>query len=226
MACLGPTPYDRAMLLAREANRRYFREAYRTGIHGWETEKPSRWAVRFLRQVRRRVPAGRLLDVGCGEGRHSLAASQLGFEVTGIDYQPLALRRARRLAAIRRVEGIRFRRMNALSLSCRPFSFDVVVDWGCLHHQRKADWPVYLAGILRVLKPGGFYILSAFSPRFRFFQGARRPWHIALGAYRRCFTRPEILRLFGNHFEILKIEEERGEGRGFWHVLMKRRETS
>lgn len=211
------------MLLADEANRRYFREAYRKREHGWETEEPSPYAEAFLRRVRRQVPVGTLLDIGCGEGRHCLAARRLGFKVTGIDYEPLALERARHFAVVRHVGGIRFRKANVFSLPFLRSSFDVVLDYGCLHHQRKSDWTAYRASVLRVLKPHGFYILSVFSPKFCFFRASRRPWHIAFGAYRRCFTQQEISELFGPHFEIPAIVEEQGEGRGFWHVLMKRR---
>jgi SAM-dependent methyltransferase len=211
------------MLPADEANRQYFRESYRKREHGWETEEPSPYAVAFLQRVRRQVPAGTLLDIGCGEGRHCFAAWRLGFKVTGIDYEPLALERARHFAVVKHVDGIRFRKANVFSLPFPHSSFDVVLDYGCLHHQRKSDWTAYMASILRVLRPLGFYILSVFSPKFRLFRASRRPWHIAYGAYRRCFTPQEISALFGRYFEILAIAEEQGEGRGFWHVLMKRR---
>ena len=211
------------MLPADEANRRYFRESYRTGKHGWEIEEPSRCALAFLKQVRRQVQAGTLLDIGCGEGRHCFAAWHLGFEVTGIDYEPMALERARHFALTKHAEDITLCKANVFSLPFPRSSFDVVLDYGCLHHQRKSDWTAYAASILRVLKPFSFYILSVFSPKFHFFRAHRRPWHIAYGAYRRCFTQQEISVLFGRQFEILAIEEVKGEGRGFWHVLMKRR---
>lgn len=211
------------MLSAREANRRYFREAYRTAEHGWAVDKPSPYAVNYLKRLRQVVPHGKLLDVGCGEGRHSLAAARLGFNVTAIDYEPLALKRARRAAQARHAKGITFRKADVFRLPFADASFDVVVDWGCLHHQRKTDWPAYRASLMRVLKPQGYYVLSVFSPRFRFFRSSRRAWHIACGAYRRCFTRREILELFSRDWEMLSIREERGEGGGFWHVLMKRR---
>jgi SAM-dependent methyltransferase len=208
---------------ATEVNQKYFREAYRTGLHGWETEEPSPWALAFLRKVKKRGAVPKLLDVGCGEGRHCIAARRLGFEVTGIDFQPLALARARRFAAMRRLSGISFRRADILAQPFRRSSFDVVLDWGCLHHQRKTDWPSYLHELLRVLKPEGFYILSVFSPEFRYFRGSERSWHVAYGAYRRCFTESEIRTLFCRHFEILQIVEDRAEGRGFFHALMRRR---
>jgi len=207
------------MLTAEEANRRYFEAAYRTGQHGWEVETPSPYAMRFLKRLVRLVPGGvrqahpalslskggKLLDIGCGEGRHAIAAAQMGFQVTAVDFEPRALQRARRFAGLQGMKGIKFRRADVFRLPFRDAAFDVALDYGCLHHQRKSDWPAYRASVLRVLKPQGFYVLSVFSPAFRFFRGSRQPWHIAHGAYRRCFTSEDIARLFGSHFEVLEM---------------------
>jgi hypothetical protein len=72
-----------------------------------------------------------------------------------------------------------------------------------------------------VLAPGGFFVLCVFGRRFPLFQGSRRPWHIAQGAYRRYFAAGEIRRLFGADFEILELAVQK-DGGGFWHVLMRR----
>jgi SAM-dependent methyltransferase len=210
-------------LSAKRTNRRYFRDAYRTGRHGWEVEEPSPYAVGFLKRLRRVLPGGKLLDIGCGEGRHAIAASQLGFRVTAVDYEPLALKRARRFAMAKGARGIVFRKLNVLHLPVPRRLFDIVFDYGCLHHQRKTDWPAYRASILRILARDGFFVLSVFSPKFPLFHGGRRKWHIARGSYRRCFTRGDILRLFGREFEPLEIIEENGGRHGFWHVLFRRR---
>lgn len=211
------------MISAKSANRHYFHEAYRTGKHGWGIEEASPYAVRFLRRLTRAIPGGTLLDVGCGEGRHSIAAARLGFRVTGADYEPLALRRARRFAKNKQAQGIVFRRANVLSLPFADARFDVVLDYGCLHHQRKSDWPAYTSGILRVLKPGGFYILSVFGPGFHLLRKSQRPWHIAQGAYRRRFAKEDLLALFGRSMDVLVVTRENGKQESFWHVLMRRR---
>ncbi len=211
------------MLSAEEANRQYFREAYGTGEHGWEAEKPSPCGLEYLARVAKVVPGGRLLDVGCGEGRHCFAAARAGFQVIGVDYEPLALQRAREAARRLKLAGVTFRRANVFSLPFPEAYFDVLLDYGCLHHQRKADWAAYRRALLRVLKPGGFYLLSVFSPHFRMFRGRRRPWHIAYGAYRRCFTLEDIRALYGRDFEVLEAREERDERTGLWHLLMRRK---
>jgi SAM-dependent methyltransferase len=212
------------MLTAAETNHHYFHEAYSTGRHGWEVENPSPYVVDFLDRLRALVPGGRLLDLGCGEGRHSLAAARAGFRVVGVDYEPLALHRARRTARAVGLTGITFRQADALHLPFPAGSFDVVLDYGCLHHQRKSDWPAYRAGLLRVLKPRGYYVLSVFSPDFPLFHGSRRPWHLAYGSYRRYFTREDLEGLFGGEFEFLELVEQGGEGGGFWHALAKIRQ--
>ena len=211
------------MLSAEKANQRYFREAYRTGKHGWAVEDPSPYAVKFLNQLKHVIPGGIFLDVGCGEGRHAIVAARMGFKVIGIDYEPSALKRAQRFAKDKKVRGIIFRVANVLCLPPQDTAFDIVLDYGCLHHQRKVDWAAYKASVLRVLSSNGFFILSVFSPKFPLFRGSQKNWHIAKGAYRRYFTRRDILELFGREFEVLEMIEENGGQHGFWHVLFRRR---
>lgn len=51
-----------------------------------------------LREVADLSP-GTAVDVACGEGRNSLYLASLGWQVTGIDFSPVAIDRARTLAA-------------------------------------------------------------------------------------------------------------------------------
>jgi hypothetical protein len=44
------------MRRAADANRAYFREAYRTGIHGWKADDPSPYAVDFLKELAALLP--------------------------------------------------------------------------------------------------------------------------------------------------------------------------
>ena len=45
------------------------------------------------------LPHGRALDLGCGEGRHSLWLATRGWEVVGTDFSEVALDKARRISA-------------------------------------------------------------------------------------------------------------------------------
>lgn len=209
------------MMQASKVNRKYFRQAYRTGIHGWEADEPSPYAVDFLKQLAGVVPGGAMLDIGCGEGRHAIAAATMGFKVIAIDAEPLAIQRAQQCAGSAGLPGIRFQVEHAFRLPFSPASFDIVLDYGCLHHQRKCDWPSYRNSILKALRPTGYYILSVFTPEFRLFAGKTRRWHIADGAYRRCFTRGDLDEFAAGHFEFLAVHEQLPAG--FWHALMRQR---
>ncbi|MCD6263961.1 class I SAM-dependent methyltransferase [Candidatus Bathyarchaeota archaeon] len=49
-------------------------------------------------------PKGRILDLCCGIGRHSVPLAERGYQVTGIDLSPVLIARARELAKARGVE--------------------------------------------------------------------------------------------------------------------------
>jgi cyclopropane fatty-acyl-phospholipid synthase-like methyltransferase len=209
---------------AEAENRRYFRQAYQAGRHGWESDQPSPYVAQNLSAVARLTPGRRLLDIGCGEGRHCILAARMGFIPTGVDYEPLAIRRAQ--ANIRKAglaRQVHFLVADVFALPLDPASFDIVLDYGCLHHQKKSDWGRYRAAILSVLAPQGYFLLSVFSTAFRTFGAQTRSWHIAHGAYRRFFTAQDLHQLFDRDFEFLSLEEERDDVRGFWHALLKRK---
>ncbi|QBJ96030.1 class I SAM-dependent methyltransferase [Rhodococcus sp. ABRD24] len=44
------------------------------------------------------LPAGRALDLACGEGRHALWLATRGWETTGVDYSKVAIEKAREIA--------------------------------------------------------------------------------------------------------------------------------
>jgi len=57
--------------------------------------RPSTWFFWYAHLIR---PGARVLDLACGEGRHSLAAAALGATVTAIDRDEARLATARELA--------------------------------------------------------------------------------------------------------------------------------
>lgn len=67
----------------------------------------------------------RLLDIGCGTGRHTIELTRRGYQVTGIDYSESMLRRAREKASEQKLV-IDFQHHDARNL---PFTneFDVVI---------------------------------------------------------------------------------------------------
>ena len=59
-----------------------------------------KWSINHKRSMR--YVSGRVLDIGCGAGRHSLYLQKKGFDVLGIDLSPLAVK-VSKLRGVRRV---------------------------------------------------------------------------------------------------------------------------
>jgi SAM-dependent methyltransferase len=109
-------------------------------------------------------PGMRVLDVGCGPGRHAAALARRGIRAHGIDVSA----RFVELAAAAAPPGATFERLDARAL---PFveEFDAAVSlcqggFGLLGGDGEG---AVLAGMARALRPGGLLAVSAFSAYFQ-----------------------------------------------------------
>lgn len=124
--------------------------------------------VDFLVESLALTPGMRVLDVGCGPGRHSLSLAGRGIDTVGVDisrrFIELASASAQRLTV-----PATFVRTDARELNFDA-EFDAVISlcqgaFG-LQGLAGADASV-LDGIARALKPGGLAAMSAFSAYFQ-----------------------------------------------------------
>ncbi|MEE8282726.1 MAG: class I SAM-dependent methyltransferase [candidate division NC10 bacterium] len=209
-----------------EQQKIFFRRAYEAGETPWPRLKPTPAVVRLARRLRRERGRAQVLDVGCGEGRHMIYLAKEGHRAVGVDYEALALRKASTRREARPVRSrLTFVLADAFRLPFREGSFDALLDCGCFHHVKKADWSRYLSGLGALLKPGGYLHLTAFSTRFKHYPGERRSrnWVVHRNHYDHFFRKGDFARIFGKTFEILKIEEERQGLHAFWHILLRKR---
>jgi tellurite methyltransferase len=106
----------------------------------------------------------RVLDLGCGVGRHALLFAEHGFDVEAIDGAVAGLDFACRQAAARGLR-ISLRQADADALPFADESFDYVLSWNVIFHGTMGDVGRRLAEIWRVLKPGGLYQGTMLSKR-------------------------------------------------------------
>jgi SAM-dependent methyltransferase len=111
------------------------------------------------------APRGRALDVACGSGRQAARLTALGYEVSGIDLTPAMLDRARARCpdATLTVGGWD-------ELPYEDASFDVVASALALCHAVDVRPPV--AEMARVLRPGGWLVVSDIHPMSTVLGGA------------------------------------------------------
>jgi SAM-dependent methyltransferase len=118
--------------------------------------------IAFLLDVLSLPSGARVLDVGCGPGRHSVPLAQAGLAVTGVDVSRRFLDLAAEAARSAGV-GASFFEVDARQM---PFEaeFDAVVSicQGGFGLMGKDD-ALVLRRIAESLKPGGVVVLTAFS---------------------------------------------------------------
>ena len=104
------------------------------------------------------TPGVRVLDFACGNGENGIYAASCGGDVTGIDISPEGVENANSNAAIAGVGSkCRFEVMDGESMTFPDDSFDVVVEYGALHH---VDLDAAMRELARVLKPCGKMICT------------------------------------------------------------------
>ena len=108
----------------------------------------------------------RVLDVGCGFGGTSrYLAKALGPEasVTGITLSPGQVKRGTELAVAQAVPNVEFQVMDALKMDFPDNTFDIV--WACESGEHMPDKKAYIDEMMRVLKPGGKYVMATWCQR-------------------------------------------------------------
>ncbi len=131
------------------------------GKPGFTSEQDVRDMFAFVEAVLQKegqCPAGRLLELGCGDGCLTLPLARKGFETYGIDISPVAIAWAKEKAQAQGL-SIDFRIGNVLDLPYPDDFFDLVVDGHCFHCIIGEDRKVFLSQALRVTRPGGLFLV-------------------------------------------------------------------
>ena len=104
-------------------------------------------------------PGQRALDLCCGTGDVAFALARTGAAVTGLDFSPAMLAVARQRAG-RELRPVEFLEGDALNLPFPDDTFDVItISYGL---RNLADFDVGVAGMKRVLRPGGRLLVLDF----------------------------------------------------------------
>jgi SAM-dependent methyltransferase len=134
----------------------------------------------------------RILDAGCGTGNNLSHFRRFGHTV-GVDLSDEALRFCRS-------RGVAAARASLLSLPFPDASFDAVTSFDVLYHRWVEDDRVAVREIVRVLKPGGLFLVRV--PALKMLWGA----HDEAVHSRHRYTRGEVRRLLeGEGLEVVRL---------------------
>jgi SAM-dependent methyltransferase len=134
------------------------RQRYLTGDMPWDSSLPPPEVIELAKVL----PAGRMLDLGCGPGRACIYLAGLGWQCDGVDFIPEAIERAKAWAVSANVAGrTRFYNASVAALDFLQPSYDLAVDVGCLHAQTAEVKEIYANNLKRLIRPDGYYLLFA-----------------------------------------------------------------
>ncbi len=116
--------------------------------------------VNKLEELFKRDSVRRILDFGCGTGRHTVYFAKKSFEVFGFDESKDAVERARQLLRSGNL-GANVRVWNMTKpLPYHDGFFDAVLAVRVIHHSLMSNIVKIVSEIDRVLRPGGYLFLQ------------------------------------------------------------------
>ena len=129
-------------------------------MNGRPTAADSCWP-RAAAPGRTNAPPGRALDLGCGTGTNVITLAKNGWQSTGVDFVPKAIRAARRKAAQAEITAD-FQVGDVTKLDGIQGPFDLILDIGCYQSLDSQGMQAYRGNIKCLLAAGGTYMIYLF----------------------------------------------------------------
>jgi cyclopropane fatty-acyl-phospholipid synthase-like methyltransferase len=170
----------------------------------WHMETPSTVLVELVESGI--IQPCKTIDLGCGAGTYAIYFASVGFEVTGVDSSPTAIRIAQDRA---RKKGVRCRFIVADLLGDMheiTEKFDFAYDWEVLHHIFPEDRPTYIRNVVSLLNPNGLYFSVSFSEKDPQFGGTGKFRKTHLGTTLYFSSESEIRDLLSPYFVVKELK--------------------
>jgi len=120
-------------------------------------------AERLIDMLEEHLPhhqCSKILDLGCGRGRHSINLNKRGYRVKGIDLSEKAINKARERAEKMDLDNIQFEVRDMRNPL--PETFDAIVNLFTTFGYFSSDHENALVfdSVIKMLKPGGVFVLD------------------------------------------------------------------
>lgn len=183
----------------------------------WNSETPPELLVELIDTQKLR-PC-KAIDLGCGAGNYAIYLASRGFEVTGIDFSPAAIKLANKNANAKNI-SCNFLVANVLELpALLDEKFDFAYDWGLLHHILPKHRQKYVENVSAILKAGARYLSVCFSEKDTGFSGSGKYRKTNLGTTLYFSSEDELGKLFQRYFHIIDLRSIRIEGKFEPHIF-------
>lgn len=170
----------------------------------WNSETPPDALVRIVQDGK--VRPCKTIDLGCGAGNYAIYLAGLGFELTGVDSSPTAIKIAGEHA---KKQGVRCRFIVADLLGDLhevTDTFDFAYDWEFLHHIFPEDRGTYIKNVHKILNPGATYFSVCFSMKDPQFGGSGKFRKTRIGTTLYFSSESELRELVSPYFRIRELK--------------------
>ncbi len=170
----------------------------------WNIETPPDALVELVDSGK--VKPCKTIDLGCGAGNYAIYLASRGFDVTGIDISPAAIKIARENAKKKGAKGS-FLVADVLGdLDEVRETFDFAYDWEMLHHIFPDKRKKYVQNVHKILNPGGKYLSVCFSEKDMEFGVSGKYRETRLGTLLYFSSEDELRELFEPYFNIKELK--------------------
>lgn len=183
----------------------------------WNNEKPPELLVELIEKGK--VQPCRAIDLGCGAGNYAVYLAGRGFDVTGVDFSPTAIKIAKENAKKKSVECNFIVGDVVEELSKLSQTWDFAYDWGLLHHILPERRQKYVDNVCRILNPGGKYLSLCFSRQETGFGGSGKLRESSLGTVLYFSSEDELKELFSRCFGIIDLRTMEISGKFTSHIF-------
>lgn len=159
MRLLAAPPSQRAEVFLTVYDELFERCPWHPALAEIDPSGSSQRARRQVQALQRFLPRNKdaqIVEIGCGMGDLLSGLAQLGYDCTGLDVSRTRIDMLRS----RRVNNLHFEQAEGTRLPFAAGSFDVAISIQLFEHLHPDDAVTHLSEVLRVLKPGGVYLLE------------------------------------------------------------------
>jgi ubiquinone/menaquinone biosynthesis C-methylase UbiE len=135
-------------------------EIYKKGVERVECTLEVDEQIPWIAELFEKHHVKKILDLGCGAGRHTIYLSQKGFDVYGIDISGEGIKKAHQQLAKKHLHANLIVGSVYNPLPYPDDSFDAIVSTRTLYHAKIEEIRKAIKEIERVLKPHGLVFIT------------------------------------------------------------------
>jgi SAM-dependent methyltransferase len=184
----------------------------------WNIETPPEVLVQLVESGK--VLPCEVIDLGCGAGNYAIYFAHKGFNVTGVDISPMAIKFAKENAKKKKVK-CNFLVTDVVDdlVNVVKKTFDFAYDWEVLHHIFPEKRKKFIQNVYGVLNPGGKYLSVCFNEKDAQFGGSGKFRNTHLGTVLYFSSEEELNDLFNSYFDIIELKTIEIGGKSVPHIV-------